>query len=88
MGTWVKVESPTFMGSWTSKVQPSLKGTTVGFIESIPVAVADTLFLCLLFPPHNSDIMYLRGLFSMTLGTQAAQGSSQISHSKSLASEK
>ena len=51
MGTWVKVESPTFMGSWTSKVQPSLKGTTVGFIESIPVAVADTLFLYLLSPP-------------------------------------
>ena len=51
MGTWVKVESPTFMGSWTSKVQPSLKGTTVGFIESIPVAVADTLFLYLLPPP-------------------------------------
>ena len=49
VGTWAKVESPTFMGSWTSQVQPSLKGTTVGFIESIPVAVVDTLSLYLYF---------------------------------------
>lgn len=34
MGTWVKVKVPIFMGSWTSQVQPDLKGTTVGFYVS------------------------------------------------------
>ena len=47
MGTWGKVKVPIFMGSWTSRVQPDLKGTTVGFSENMSVAVVDTLFLYL-----------------------------------------
>lgn len=73
MGTWVKVKVPIFMGSWTSEVQPDLKGTTVGFYVSGHGRYF--VFISL----HVFTILSSRtlgGLFSTTFGTQVAQASS------------